>query len=407
MHPNGTSAHHKLLHRVPRFLFITALLSAPFSAFAQRKNIGPIEFHAGGPCDTTAWKLVFHDEFDGTELDRSKWVTYFTYSDDGSDRCSGCRYTSGTNSTLRDEHVKIGDGMLTLEVVARTNTWYDVTVEHEAGLIHSIGEAKFNYGRFEIRCQIPAHPGLWSAFWGFGGETEIDVFEFCGEKPRWMKSSLHRWGTRRASNTGKHKAQDLSKALHDYAVEWEPDQIRFYLDGQLVHARSRLLDERGKDLSPCDRQAGTHATATFFPKEGDAVNIIASLGVSRANDYCKGPKKPMPWPAGSSMVVDHIRVYQRSPQQGLHDLCDSPRTLNFETGPAIRSGESTRVYLKGPHGALHWSTAPGLEIAERDEHGILVRATGERNGLLWVRVESVNDPCPRGDLKLETGVEVR
>lgn len=392
----------KTLH--PMLLF--ALLGASTNVAAQRKHLGPVEKNMGGPCDSSAWKLVFHDEFNGTELDRSKWVTYFTYSADGSDQCPGCRYTGGSNSTYRDEHVKIGDGKLTLDVVARTNTWYDVTVEHEAGMIHSIGTAKFNYGRFEIRCKIPSSAGLWPAFWGFGGDTEIDVFEICGEKPRWMKSSVHHWGKPRASNTGKHKAQDLSKDFHDYAVEWEPEEIRFYLDGQQVHARSRLVDRRGRDLPPCDRPPGTHHTATYFPKAGDAVNIIASLGVSMPNDYCKGPKKPMPWPEGSSLVVDHIRVYQRKPQKDLHDLCDTPRMLKTDKSGPIRSGGTARVTLHGPHGALDWSTAPGLEITERDESGITVRATGERAGLLWIRVESTNDPCPRGALKLEAGVEV-
>ncbi len=391
----------------PRTLLLLIPLLVVGSASAQRKYLGPPVRVDGVAPDTAVWKLVFHDEFDGTELDRSKWVTYFTYSDDGSDQCPGCRFTSNTNSTYRDEHVTVGNGLLTIATKARTNTWYDVTVEHEAGMVHSIGDAQFTYGRFEIRCQVPSAAGLWPAFWGFGGETEIDVFEICGEKPRWMKSSLHRWGEKRSSNTGKHKTQDLSKAFHDYAVEWEENEIRFYLDGEQVYSRSRLMNERGRDIAISDLDPGTYPTAAFFPKGSDSVNIIASLGVSLPNDYCKGPKKPTPWPEGSSLVVDHIRVYQRHPQKKLRDLCEHPRVIGVEKQGSLEPGELRRITLQGPHGDLRWSTSTGLEIESTNAHSVQVRAKADGSGTQWIRVESSNDPCPRGALKQEYGLEIR
>lgn len=388
------------------FLLLVVLLVVG-STSAQRKYLGPpVHTDAVRP-DTTGWKLVFHDEFDGTQLDRSKWVTYFTYSDDGSDQCPGCRFTGGTNSTYRDEQVTVGNGLLTIATKANTNTWYDATVEHEAGMVHSIGDAQFNHGRFEIRCRIPSAAGLWPAFWGFGGETEIDVFEICGEKPRWMKSSLHRWGEKKFSNTGKHKAEDLSRDFHDYAVEWEENEIRFYLDGEQVYARSRLMNERGKDIALRDLKPGTYPTSAYFPRESDAVNIIASVAVSRPNDYCKGPKKPTPWPEGSSLIVDHIRVYQRQPQEQLRDLCAEPRVLSAEKQGSLELGELRRITLQGPHGDLRWSTSAGLEIVSTDAHSVQVLAKADASGTQWIRVESSNDPCPRGALKQEYGLEIR
>lgn len=387
------------------YLLLSVLVVAS-SVSAQRKYLGPPAYTNALRSDTTGWKLVFHDEFNGSELDRSKWVTYFTYSDDGSDQCRGCRFTGGSNSTYRDRQVSVGNGLLTIATQANTNTWYDVTVEHETGMVHSIGDAQFYHGRFEIRCQIPSAAGLWPAFWGFGGETEIDVFEICGEKPRWMKSSLHRWGKKKFSNTGKHKTVDLSKGFHDYAVEWEENEIRFYLDGEQVYARSRLMNERGKDISLKDLKPGTYPTSAFFPRQGDAVNIIASMAVSRPNDYCKGPKKPNPWPEGSSLIVDHIRVYQRKPQAQLHDLCEEPRVLSAEKQGIMKRGELRRFTLQGPHGDLRWNTSPGLEVESTDAHSVQVRAKADATGTQWIRVESSNDPCPRGALMLEAGVEL-
>jgi len=405
-HPRPAARARRMVRNAATTIALAgALLPGP--AFGQRKAPGPEEFSPGGPCDTSAWKLVFHDEFNGDRLDPNKWVTYFTYSDDGSDRCPGCRVMGGTNNIFRPERVSLSDGLLTLGVEARPGTWYEHTMDHESGLIHSIGDAQFTYGRFEIRCRIPSGQGLWPAFWGFGGETEIDVFEFCGEKPRWMKGSLHRWGERKASDTGKHKGPDLSQEFHTYAVEWEEDELRWYLDGELVHSRGRFVDRRGRPLPGCDRAAGTHPTAAYYPRGTDVVNLIVNLAVSEPKGYCKGPKRPAPWPEGTALVVDHVRVYQRRPQERLHDLCSEARSLAAQDGDGtLAVGSERRYAVSGPHGDLAWSTGPGLEVMARDAHGITVKATGDATGSSWVRAESADDPCPRGALMLEAGVEL-
>ncbi len=383
------------------------MLLLPAIGMAQKRALGPEEFSPGGPCDTSEWKLVFHDEFGGRELDRSKWVTYFTYSHDGSDQCEGCRATGTSNTIYRDEQVSVSDGRLILGVEAKPGTWYGRTMEHESGMVHSIGSAIFNQGRFEVRCKIPGATGLWPAFWGFGGETEIDVFEICGEKTRLLKMALHRWGEKKYSNTGRHKGPDLSEDFHTYAVEWEQDELRWYLDGELVHSRGRLVDRRGRSLPGCDRSAGTHHTAPDYPRGKDALNVILNLSVSPPNNFCKGPREPVPWPEGTALVVDHVRVYQRKPEEHLSDLCAAPRRLlaDGQEG-ALRTGGSRRFHLSGPHGDLEWSTGEGLEITSRDAHGITVRNTGRVEGLTWIRAESRNDPCPRGPLMLEIGVEL-
>lgn len=277
----------------------------------KEKKVGPVLDDAGGACDTTSWKMVFHDEFDGTALDRTKWVTYFPYSSDGSDRCEGCRIMGTSNTIFRDDLVTVGDGMLHLGVRAKASDWYSLHKEHEGSTVRSIGDAMFTYGRFEVRCRIPKGAGLWPAFWGFGGETEIDVFEFCGEQTKLMKGALHRWGKPRFSSSGKHKAKDLSADFHTYAVEWERDGISWYLDGELVQYRGRFVDKRGRPLAACDRPAGSNHTAPYFPRSEDGLNIILDLAVSEPKGFCKGPKKPEPWPVGTSFDVDYVRVYQR------------------------------------------------------------------------------------------------
>lgn len=293
-------------------LLLAAALALPAAGQSKReKRVGPVQSDPGPDCVTTEWSLVFSDEFNGPELDRTKWRTWFPYSEDGSDRAPGTRIMGTSNTIFRDELVSVKDGFLWLDVRAKGGEWYGKVKEHEGSMIHSMGAAKFTYGRFEVRCRIPKGAGLWPAFWAFGGETEIDVFEFCGEKPRFFKGALHRWGKPRFSNSDKKKMDDLSRDFHVYAVEWERDGISWFVDGELVQYRGRYVDKRGRPLPRCDREPGDHATAPYYPRSEDGVNVILDLAVSEPKGFCKGPKKPEPWPEGSAFVVDYVRVYQR------------------------------------------------------------------------------------------------
>ncbi|MBK8341163.1 MAG: glycoside hydrolase family 16 protein [Flavobacteriales bacterium] len=286
---------------------------SPVAAQTKReKRVGPLETDGGSRCDTSAWQLVFSDEFEGTRLDDTKWRTWFPYSDDGSDRCEGCRLMGTSNTIFRDDLVSVSDGLLHMGVRAQPGEWYGQRKEHEGSIVHSIGAARFNYGRFEVRCRIPKGAGLWPAFWGFGGETEIDVFEICGERPSLYKTALHRWGKPKFSNNGKTRVADLSQEFHVFTVEWERDGIRWYVDGKLVQYRGRFVDGRGRPMEECDRVAGDHHTAPYFPRSQDGLSIIMDLAVSGAKGFCNGPARPEPWPEGTSFDVDYVRVYQRT-----------------------------------------------------------------------------------------------
>lgn len=294
------------------FLLIALLCDTSIQAQTRKeKRVGPTLSDDGGRCDTSQWVLVFNEEFDGETLDMTKWRTYFPYSDDGSDRCEGCRLMGTSNTIFRDDLITISDGILRLGVRTRDGEWFGRQKQYEGAMIHSIGDARFTFGRFEIRCRIPKGAGLWPAFWGFGGETEIDVFEFCGERPGLFKGALHRWSSPKFSSDGRERFRDLSTGFHVYAVEWEPDGVSWFVDGELVQYRGRFVDRRGRPLPPCGREPGERNTAPYFPRGEDGLNIILDLAVSEPNGFCKAPKRPVMWPEGTAFEVDHVRVYQR------------------------------------------------------------------------------------------------
>lgn len=97
------------------------------------------------------------------------------------------------------------------------------------------------FGRYEARMRTAAGSGLNTAFFTYVGpptgsheHDEID-FEFIGTEPNTVDVTL--W-TNGKSVFGKAKriplGFDASKGFHDYAIEWRPDSVRWYVDNKLI-----------------------------------------------------------------------------------------------------------------------------------------------------------------------------
>jgi len=102
------------------------------------------------------------------------------------------------------------------------------------------------YGRIEVCAKLPAAArGLWPAIWMLPTDTselgawpssgEIDLAEHVGHEPGTIYASVHtalRNG--RKGNHARRRANvpDAHAAYHAYALEWEPDELRFFVDGR-------------------------------------------------------------------------------------------------------------------------------------------------------------------------------
>jgi beta-glucanase (GH16 family) len=204
------------------------------------------------PRAASEWKLVWHDEFDGRRLDSSKWNVLL-------------REHSKHNELqyyVPDE-VNVANGMLRLRSRVRSYG----SMKYTSGRLDTKGKFAPIYGRFEIRAKLPSGRGLWPAHWLYpqnrnwqmeylmsqavaeGKErlipeerpwySEIDIMEFLGHEPNIVYGTLHCYtfdGTKETSSGKWIGSTDFSKAFHIYALEWEPDSIRWYIDGQLIHA---------------------------------------------------------------------------------------------------------------------------------------------------------------------------
>ena len=101
----------------------------------------------------------------------------------------------------------------------------------------------FKYGRIEARIKGSVGVGTWGAFWllganiddrGWPGCGEIDVSELLGRDPKVNYGTLH-GPLSQGGGRGGTVAMDngFSNEYHTYSIDWLPDQITWYLDGQL------------------------------------------------------------------------------------------------------------------------------------------------------------------------------
>lgn len=200
----------------------------------------------------TGWKLVWQDEFSGKILDTTKWNVLI-------------RETSKHNELqyyVPDE-VYVENGILRIRSRVRKYG----SKEYTSGRLDTEGKFAPVYGRFEIRARLPGGKGLWPAHWLYPQErnwlmektmedavaagkerlipeerpwyTEIDIMEFLGHEPGVLYGTMHYCdfdGTRRSTSGTWRSDVDYTKDFHVYVLEWEPDSVRWFIDGHRIHA---------------------------------------------------------------------------------------------------------------------------------------------------------------------------
>ena len=121
------------------------------------------------------------------------------------------------------------------------------------GRPYSCGELQSNefygYGTYEVRLRSIDAPGVVTGFFVYTGpphgagkrHDEID-FEFMGRSPGQVQLNYFvagRGGHERNIDLG----FDAAKTINDYAFQWTPDAIRWFVNGKLVHEVKRKPDE--------------------------------------------------------------------------------------------------------------------------------------------------------------------
>jgi beta-glucanase (GH16 family) len=229
-------------------LLITTCMLVVFASFTQAGE----------------WKLVWSDEFDYMGLpEETKW----NY-EEGFIRNREMQYYT----RAREQNVRVENGVLVIEGLkeafenpkykAGSQKWNEQrqVARYTSGSINTLGKAGFRYGRIEVRARMPQGKGMWPAIWMMGTNRthvgwprcgEIDIMEYVGKDPHTIHANNHfanpgikDKAVHKSAGGGKITIQEPYKDFHLYAIEWDEQQIKFFVDDQQY---SRLnIDVAGK-----------------------------------------------------------------------------------------------------------------------------------------------------------------
>ncbi|EME63654.1 glycoside hydrolase family 16 protein [Amycolatopsis decaplanina] len=209
--------------------------------------LGSLPATAQAPASEAAVMAAsFTDDFNGPAgagIDTSKW--HFETGDNVNNH-ERQWYTSGTNNAALD-----GQGNLVItakkENPGNYNCWYG-RCEYTSARLSTQGQFTQTYGRFEARMKLPRGQGMWPAFWMLGADIgnvgwpnsgEIDIMENVGFEPNTVHGTIHGPGYSGAGGIGAaYNGPNFSDDFHTYAVDWSPNQIKWYVDGNLYQTRT-------------------------------------------------------------------------------------------------------------------------------------------------------------------------
>jgi len=224
----------------------------------------------GALAKKAGWHMIWHDEFEGDSIDLSKWRV----EDAALVKNNELQYYT-------PEEVYVHDGVLTL----RSSKQEMGSREYTSGLVETKGKFSFQYGRVEIRAKLPKGRGIWPAHWMMptSGKwpPEIDIMELIGHQPTVVYMSLHTGVWPAKKHFGKlYIGPDFSEDFHEFVVEWDEDQICWYVDGE-----------------------GRCQTGEDIPKEPFYVILNTAVGGSWPGNPNKRTKFPQ------YHEIDYVRVY--------------------------------------------------------------------------------------------------
>jgi endo-1,3-1,4-beta-glycanase ExoK len=155
---------------------------------------------------------------------------------------------------------------------------------YQCGEIQS--RAFFGYGTFEARLRVARAPGIDQGFFTYVGpihgrpHDEID-FEVLGRNTREVQLNTYvagKGGREQVVQSGTDSADEFV----DYAFEWTPDRVRWFVDGKLIHE----ISGRGENVP-------THAAKIYL-------GIWNGHGLDNWLGRFEGPREPL------KMFVEHV-----------------------------------------------------------------------------------------------------
>jgi len=277
---------------------ISTVIAASVAALliASCGKVKEEQFGIGSPTSSsyTDDDLVWVENFDQKKLDTDNWMYEVHYP--------GWVNSELQSYVVSDDNIYLKDGKLIIQPLKNGNTY-------TSGRINTLGKKEFTYGRFEARLKVPRGKGFLPAFWmmpadeSFYGQWpkcgEIDIMEVLGDNVNKVYGSLH-FGEPHTQKQG--TAQELkgnfADDFHIFAVEWEPDEMRFYVDDRCYYKTSEWFTKR------------SGFGEVSYPAPYDQPFYII-LNVAVGGNWPGNPDEFTTFDEQAQMVVDYVKVYQK------------------------------------------------------------------------------------------------
>ncbi|MGZ3346976.1 MAG: family 16 glycosylhydrolase [Caulobacteraceae bacterium] len=311
--------------------------------------------------------VTFDDEFNGLSLwngSSGTWATTFWYQDLLNSNGSTLEgngeqewyINSNYSPTSSVKPWTASNGVLTITAAPASGAISSLIngYGYTSGEINTYHSFSQTYGYFEMRAQLPAGQGFWPAFWllpeSGAWPPELDVMEVLGSNTSVLYNTVH------SAATGGHTivgdggvtVADMSTGYHTYGVDWEPDYITWYFDGQALY----------KTATPSDMN--------------QPMFMIANLA---AGGYWPGSVTP-----GSvgQMNIDYIRAYASGALAGAITSTTTSGATTTTTGsasataPAATTGQTFTSDIWGDH----WTGTSGNDTFNLGRGGDVVTGNG-------------------------------
>jgi beta-glucanase (GH16 family) len=363
------------------------------------------------------WRLVWNDEFDGTEIDSDNWNFEVNCGGGGNDEFQ-C-YTDSQDNAF------VSDG--TLKIVAKLNDGAtgDNDDDYSSARLTTQNKGDFQYGRIELRAKLPMGQGSWPAFWMMPTDSvygewpksgEIDIMEAVnigamredGTPETNVYGTIHYGSGPGSDFSGASYVPANSPAsdFNTYAIEWQEGEIRWYFN-DVLFATQRQSDlnfsstgvftsfaHRGWYAEPYDLATGelkTDYSSAPFDQDFFLILNQAVGGNWPVNANEGGIDASAFAGAGQTFEIDYVRVYQctadRASGRGCETIAPGYETDVADGGllvegkaptPSGAVGEANPITIFDDEINLNWAawdssgvSTPSL-VADDDERGNVV-----------------------------------
>ena len=349
----GTMKHTNIIKKLSGAMAVTAAAVMLASCGKVKEE----QFGIGSPTSSsyTDDDLVWVENFDQKKLDTDSWM-YEVH------------HPGWVNSELQayvvsDENIYLKDGKLIIQPVKNGNAY-------TSGRINTMGKHEFTYGRFEARLKVPRGKGFLPAFWmmpadeSFYGQWpkcgEIDIMEVLGDNVNKVYGSLH-FGEPHTQKQGSAQVFDGNFAddFHIFAVEWEPDEMRFYVDDRCYYKTSEWFTKR----------SGFGEVSYPAPYDQPFYMI---LNVAVGGVWPGNPDEYTQFNEQAQMVVDYVKVYQK--KEGYNSDVKKPETAVAK----VKVKEGNIASNLGGRWSLHLEP-DGKATADLTDNGLTVKTEQQGN----------------------------